>query len=112
MTDKVKITFVVPSTLQQELRQHVINDDYGLRGKSRWVSEAIERFLKLENYEDLVNLGNEMKGLEKVETITIEKSLKKSLNQAIHEVRIKHPLLEGVQSVIIRTSILQRLLRS
>lgn len=112
MTTKTKITFVVPQTLQQELRHKVIQDGYGMRGKSKWVSEAIEQLFQLGNHPDLVNLGDEMKGFEKVETITIEKSLKKNLDQAIHEIRKQHPLLEGVQSRIIRTSILQRLIRS
>ncbi len=109
---KAKITFVVPQSLQQELRHKVINDGYGMRGKSKWVSEAIERLLQIDNYADLVYLGDEMKGFEKVETISIERSLKKTLDQAIHDIRKQHPLLEGVQSGIIRTSILQRLLRS
>lgn len=112
MTTKIKITFVVPQPLQHELRHKVINDGYGLRGKSKWVAEAIESLLQLDNHPDLVYLGDEMHGFGKVETISVDRSLKKTLDQAIHNIRKRHPLLEGVQSGIIRTSILQRLLRS
>lgn len=112
MADKIKITFVVPQSLQEELRRQVISDGYGMRGKSKWVGEAIENLLKLGSYPDLVTLGDEMKGFEKVETITVERTLKKALDHAIHDTRKQYPLLEGVQSRIIRTSIVQRLLRS
>lgn len=109
---KIKITLVVPHSLQEELRHKIIKDGYGMRGKSKWVSEAINRLLDLNHYAELVSLGDELKGFEKVETISVERDLKKNLDQAIHQIRKQYPLLEGVQSRIIRTSILQRLLRS
>lgn len=112
MIKKTKITFVVPNQLQKELRQQVISDNYGLRGKSKWVSEAIQDFLKIEHYCDMVNLGNELHGFEKSESIMLDQNTKMLLNEAILVVRTKYPLLEGVQSRIIRTSVLQRLLRS
>lgn len=112
MIKKTKITFVVPKQLQKELRQQVISDNYGLRGKSKWVSEAIQDFLKIEHYYDMVNLGNELHGFEKPESVMLDQSTKILLNEAILAVRTKYPLLEGVQSRIVRTSVLQRLLRS
>lgn len=112
MADKIKITFVVQESLQQELKQQVISDGYGMRGKSRWITEAIERLLQLEDYPSLVHLSNEMKGFPKTETIMVTREVKQLLDQAIHTIRTQHPLFEGVQSSIIRTSILQRLLRS
>lgn len=112
MIKKTKFTFVVPGQLQKELRQQVISDNYGLRGKSKWISEAIQNFLKIDHYYDMVNLGNELHGFEKTESIMLDHDTKMLLNEAILVVRTKYPLLEGVQSRIIRTSVLQRLLRS
>jgi metal-responsive CopG/Arc/MetJ family transcriptional regulator len=109
---KVKISLVIPDNLQKEFRQQVIEDGYGMRGKSKWVTEAISNLLQLENFIDLVKLSEELRGFEKLETITVEKHLKKALDIAMLSVRKKHPDLEGVQSHIIRTSIMQRILRS
>ena len=107
-----KVTFVVPQVFQQDLREQVIKDGYGMRGKSKWISEAIENLLELPNYIELVQYSDEMKGFEKVETIVIAKNLKNLLDQAIIAVRKQYPTIEGVQSHIVRTAILQRLLRS
>jgi len=112
MHNKIKITFVVPESLQQEMRKQIIDDEYGLRGKSMWISEAILRLLSLKDYTDFVIIGNEMSDFNKTETIAVDKTLKRALDDAILETRKTYPILEGVQSRIIRTSIVQRLLRS
>lgn len=112
MSNKIKITFVVPSKLQQDLSIRVSADGYGMRGKSRWVVEAIDYFLELPNYVDMVLLGDEMSGMEKVESVYVDRETKLLLEKAIIEVRTANPAIEGVQSRIIRTSIIQRLLRS
>jgi hypothetical protein len=109
---KTKITFVVPTALYAELRERVLHDGYGLRGKSVWVSEAIITLLSLENFSMLVQYSEEMQGFEKVETVVVELPVKKQLDQAILEVRKHYPTLEGVQSSIVRTAIMQRLLRT
>jgi len=111
-TLKTKITFVVPAALQVELRERIPRDGYGLRGKSKWVSEAIEALLLLKNFTQLVQYSEEMHGFEKVETVVISAELKKSVDQAILDVRKDYPASEGVQSAIVRTAIMQRLLRS
>lgn len=109
---KTKVTFVVPMALYTELREKVLRDGYGLRGKSKWVVEAIETLLSLENFAMLVQYSEEMQGFEKVETVVIDLSLKKQLDHAVLNVRQHYPTLEGVQSSIVRTAIMQRLLRS
>jgi hypothetical protein len=112
MPTKVKVTLVVPEQLQNEMKYLVIAEKYGMRGKSKWVSEAIEAFLQLEEFPELVSLADEMKGLEKSESIMIDIRLKKSIDAAALAIRKAYPLLEGVQSRIIRASILQRIIRS
>lgn len=109
---KTKITFVVPTGLQTELRERIIRDGYGLRGKSRWVTEAIESLLALPNFISLVHYSEEMHGFEKVETIVVTLDLKKQLDQAALDLRREYPAAEGVQSSIVRTAIMQRLLRT
>lgn len=112
MSNKVKITFVLPENLQKELKERVIKDGYDSKGKSRWVSESIEKLLNLNSYPDLIKLNDEMKGFEKLESVVIVKELKKQLEEAVIHIRRKYPTIEGVQSRILRTAIVQRLLFS
>jgi hypothetical protein len=111
MTDKIKITFVLPVTLQKDLKEKVIKDGYDMKGKSRWVSEAIEKLLITHRFPDLVKINDEMKGFEKLESVVISRELKKKLDEAIINVRKIYLSIEGVQSRIVRTAIVQRLLR-
>lgn len=112
MRSKFKISFVIPKNLQRDLCARVISDGYGLRGKSKWVSEAISRLLEIANYPELVSYSDEMQDFDKVENVVIDHATKSDLDQAIIAVRTKYPTIEGVKSRIVRTSILQRLLRT
>ncbi len=111
MSAKSKITFVVPENLQKDLRERVIKDGYGMRGKSKWVSEAIEKLFEIQNFPELVNYSDEMRKFEKVETVVVEYSLRSDLEKAAIKIRKQLPILEGLKSRIVRTAILQRLLR-
>lgn len=110
MTDKVKISFVLPQGLQKDLKERIVQDGYSLKGKSQWVSEAIEHLLNKESYVDLVKVNDVMQGFEKLESILVEKNLKSKLEASVINIRRKYPEIDGVQSRIMRTAILQRLL--
>ena len=109
-----KITFVIPERLKNDLRHYIISNGYGLRGKSKWVYEAIERLIELSDFAELVSINNEMnpsvKG--KSETIVVDDLIKKKIDLAVISVRKQYPALEGVQSRIVRTAIIQRMLRT
>jgi hypothetical protein len=111
MALRYKITFVVPENLQKDLQERVIKDNYGLRGKSKWVSEAIQKLLAINNFPELVDYSDEMHGFEKLETVVVDYSIKQLLEDAILQIRKVYPLLEGVKSRVVRTAILQRLIR-
>lgn len=110
MSNKIKISFVIPENLQQDLRERIVIDGYTLKGKSRWVTEAIEQLLKINNYIDLVKVNDEMAGFEKFESVLVDRELKRKLEESVICIRQKYPEIEGVQSRILRTAILQRLL--
>lgn len=110
MSNKVKISFVLPEGLQKDLRERIVLDGYSLKGKSQWVVEAIEQLLNLQDFMDSVKVNDVMQGFEKLESILIERKLKKQLEDSVIRVRKKYPEIEGVQSRIMRTAILQRLL--
>lgn len=110
MSNKVKVSFVIPENLQKDLKERIVHDGYSLKGKSQWVAEAIEQLLKVNNFVDLVKVNDEMRGFEKFESVLIDRRLKSQLEQSIISIRKKYPEIEGVQSRIMRTAILQRLL--
>lgn len=112
MSKNHKITFAVPKKLKDEIGEKVIKDGYGFRGKSKWISEAVENLLKIKDFIALVNQGDEMSGFDGMETAVIDYQLKLKLDNAILQIRKAFPTLEGVTSRIMRTAILQRLLRS
>ncbi len=105
-----KTTITLPEKLKIDIDRRVISDGYGFRGKSKWVSEAIEDFLGLENFieyvemEDLSNLDDRM-------SFSIDYLLETSISEAIISVRRIYPHLEGVKSKILRTALVQRLVR-
>ena len=110
MTKKVKVSFVVPKGLQKDLREKIVLDGYNLKGKSQWVVEAVEKLLTINSYMDLVKVNDHMHGFEKFESVLVDQALKTKLDESVINVRRKYPELDGVQSLIMRTAILQRLL--
>lgn len=109
---KVKLALAIQDNLQNDLKQRVISDGYGMRGKSKWVAEAITNLLSTKNFPELVSYSDEMQGFDKIDTLVIEPELKRELEHAVLLIRKQFPVMEGVVSRIIRTAILQRLLRS
>lgn len=107
---KVKISFVIPENLQKDFKERMVKDGYDLKGKSKWVAEAIQGLFTMRTYADLVKINDEMAGFEKLESVVIERGLKQRLDDAIIQIRKKYPSIEGVQSRILRTAIVQRLL--
>jgi len=112
MPNKTKVAFAVPNNLKNELREHVIKDGYGLRGKSKWISEAVENLLEYKDFLELMSYSDEMHGFDQIETVVVEYPLKLKLDKAIIQIRKEFPTLEGVKSRIMRTAVLQRILRS
>jgi len=112
MQKKIKLTFAIPKRMQKEMREKITADGYSMRGKSDWVAEAINSLLKSPNMHEFVNINDDLTGLDKMETILVSTELKDKLSQAVLDIRRENLALEGIQSRIIRASILQRLLRN
>ena len=108
---KVMISVKLQKNLHRRLQKRIIDDGYGMRGKSRWIIESIESFLKLSDYPTLVDIAEDMDQLSDMLSIRIPEDLILRIEKAIVYVRKQFPSLEGVKSNLIRASIIQRLLR-
>ena len=113
MAKKNRVTVRLPQQLEKELMHRVIVDDYGMKGKSRWVGEAVQLFMALEDFEDYVEYAVDLVDTKtnKLQSFYLEEELVIGLKDAVIRARIKYPDLEGVRSLIIRSSIIQRLFR-
>ncbi|NNM60342.1 MAG: hypothetical protein HKM04_11085 [Legionellales bacterium] len=100
----------LPKNLHYSLLQKVVEDGYGMRGKSRWILEAIEVFFNLSDYPTLVDLADSMDTLNDTLSIRLPIQTLQKIDEAVIFIRKDFPLMEGVKSKIIRASIMQRLL--
>lgn len=112
MIAKIMTSIKVPKKLHYKLQQRVVSDGYGMRGKSAWIIEAIESFLQLPDFPELVDIADDMADqLTEMMSIRLSDVLMGKIEKAIVQVRRHYPAMEGVKSNVIRASIMQRLLR-
>ena len=97
--------------LHRQLQQRIIEDGYGMRGKSKWIIEAVESLLQLRDYPSLVEIAEDMDQLSDMVSIRLPENLMLKIEKAIVHIRKQYPMIEGVKSNLIRASIIQRLLR-
>jgi hypothetical protein len=111
MQKKLMTSIKLQKNLHRRLQTRIIEDGYGMRGKSKWIIEAIESLLSLDDYPTLVDIAEDMDQLSDMVSIRVPEPLMVRIEKSILHVRKQFPTLEGVQSNLIRASIIQRLLR-
>lgn len=111
MNSKVMTSIKLQKKLHHKMQQRIISDGYGMRGKSRWLIEAIENLLSMPDYPMLVDIADGMDHLSEMVSIRLPETLAHKIDNAIIEVRRHFPAMEGVKSNLIRASIIQRLIR-
>jgi metal-responsive CopG/Arc/MetJ family transcriptional regulator len=112
MTKQIMTSVKLQKALHLKMQQQIITDGYGMRGKSKWIIEAIEYLLQLKNYPSLVDIAVDMDQLHESLSIRFPETLMQKLDSAIIHVRCQFPGMEGVKSNLIRASIMQRLIRT
>ncbi len=107
-----KLTVRFSKRLKAEMLGALFKSKYNLRGKSKWLGEAIEIFLLQPNFVELSEQGISMNQAEltEVEAFYISTDLIKKMKNASIEIRVQYPLFEGVQSALIRSAVIYRLM--
>ncbi len=108
-------SFKLPSSLELDMNKKVVADGYGLRGKSRWLCDAITKFLTFSDNEfilDCIEYADNLENLEKSVSFRPTEEVRELLSEWAICARKKMPMLEGVISKIIRAAIIQALLGS
>lgn len=109
---KSRISYYISELILSDLKNDMVKKGYDLKGKSKWICEAIQELFHMANYKELVMLSDQLQGFEKLDYISIDKSFKELINNAVIDIRGDYPSLERVQSKILRTAILQRLIKA
>lgn len=113
MNRKCKITFKADANLISKMRQSIKKDGYGVRGKSKWISEALDELFANKDYIEMIEADNPIVKLQNnPEVIYIAFQLRERMDSVIKKCNIRNPFAKGMQSAIIRTAIFQRLLES
>jgi hypothetical protein len=110
--NKIRISFKLTESANKRLNEKVVSDGYTMRSKSLWIAEAIQAFLEMPNYPELVHLVFESDKPSVMTNVSVSEDLHKKVREAVLEVRKTYPDTEGVQSNIVRASIMQRLVRT
>lgn len=107
-----KITVRFPKRLKVEMQKALAKSGYGLRGKSKWLKDAITTFLRQADFVDYVEHGIDINQAEltDVEAFYLDVDTIQNLKKAFVKVRVKYPLFEGVQSSLIRAAIVYSLM--
>lgn len=112
MSKKTTTSFKIPMSLELRMNKKLINDGYGLRGKTKWICDAVINFLS--NDDDFciecIQYTEEMDQLNKSISFRPTDEVEVLLDKWVIKTRQVIPSLEGVKSKIIRASILQGLL--
>jgi metal-responsive CopG/Arc/MetJ family transcriptional regulator len=111
MQKKIVTSIKLQKKLHHRLQQRIIEDGYGMRGKSKWIIESVESLLKIDDYPTLVDIAEDMDQLSDIISIRLPEDLMMQIEKAVVSVRKQYPTIEGVKSNLIRASIVQRLLR-
>ncbi len=108
-------SFKLPKNIEVEMSQKVIQEGYGMRGKSRWINYAINNFLSLADEEfifDCLDNAEYITGLDTTVTCRTSDTIENLVNVWVKKARINNPMREGVRSNIYRASVIQGLLGS
>lgn len=104
-------SFKLPIDIEKKMLKKIIDDGYGMRGKSKWIINNIIKLLEDPDCVEMVSIAEDMDNLVRPISLRIPPELMFNLEKAVIKVRKTHPAMEGVKSNIIRASIMQGLIR-
>lgn len=107
-----KVTVRFPKRLKTAMLTALVNSGYGLRGKSKWLAEAIHLFLKQAHFAELAEQGMVINQAEltEIEAFYLDFVTIQKIKSATIDIRKQYPLFEGVQSALVRSAVIYRLM--
>jgi hypothetical protein len=118
---KKPVTYRLPAAVKEAMLGAVVEERYGLKGKSRWVEEAVLAFLQDRSWKDQVLDGEMTMGNDTKDVVYLDAELKRVIEDSTRKValhaaemaqrRIRHENLDTLNvtvSSIIRAAIAWR----
>ena len=103
-----KTTYRLPAGLRASMLASVARE-YGKKGKSRWIKEAIAELVARDAGLSSVGLGEDYETHDTSDVLVMDGAALEQLQGAMTLIRRQDPLFEGVQSAVIRAAIRRRL---
>lgn len=107
MVSSVKL----PEALYHQVTAKVIADGYGMRGRSKWIVDAIRALLVLPEFEQYVEIASDLMRCTRLVSIRMPEDLGLKLEKEVVRIRKIYPEIEAIKSNIVRASIFQSLIR-
>lgn len=76
------VTYRLPVNLKDAMLEAVVRDKYGLKGKSRWIAEAVRGFLDERSWKDQALDGDMVLEHGEKDVVYVEPDMKDSLDEA------------------------------
>lgn len=118
---KKPVTYRLPAAVKEAMLGAVVEQRYGLKGKSRWIEEAVLAFLQERSWKDQVLEGEMTMGNDTKDVVYLNADVKRMIEDGTREViahaaemtrrRIRHENLDTLSvtaSSIIRAAIVWR----
>jgi predicted DNA-binding protein len=106
-----KTTYRLPADLRQSMLESVAKE-YGKKGKSRWIKEAIAELIAKDAALASVGLGEDYETHDASDVLVMDCAALEQLQTAMTTIRRQDPLFAGVQSAVIRAAIRMRLINA
>lgn len=99
-----RVVFRLPAGMQRDLAVEVAKSGYGLRGKSRWVNEAILHYLNDVAWFDQIEADRQGER-DANEEVRLDNQSLTAINKATKIIQAKRPIFSSPRSTIIRCAI-------
>jgi len=105
---KRRATVQLPTKLKEQISQSVLSDGYGMRGKSRWINDAVINFLADPGWLDQLE-SDRISRNDTADCYTLDDNTYASIRRAALKVMQEDPLNDNPSGIIIRTAICWRI---
>lgn len=106
-----RIALRISADLKARLSERVSKDNYGDRGKSRWIREALVKMLEEDPHMQRVGQGDKLEEHGESDLVTLSRSFMVWFADKILEFQMGAPGVPGVRSLLLRSAIRFRLER-
>jgi hypothetical protein len=104
-----RLTLTVPSALNQGVTMAAVKESYGMKGKSKWIVEAVKSFLDDPGWIDALE-ADRIAVKDKAVTVVFSQEDYEVLLCGVQKLLVEKPVAKNPQNQIIRGAMIWRLM--